>query len=49
MVEWGPFHIDLGRELSIASNLLLTLIPSLKEVRTFNNYNNTRASLFAKK
>ncbi|XP_019857271.1 PREDICTED: disabled homolog 2-interacting protein-like [Amphimedon queenslandica] len=31
VVEWGPFHIDLGRELSIVSNLLLTLIPSLKE------------------
>lgn len=32
VVEWGPYHIDLGRELSIIHTTLLNLIPNLKEV-----------------
>ena len=32
VVNWGPFHIDLGRELSIMHTTLLVQIPQLKEV-----------------
>lgn len=31
VVEWGPFHVDLGRELSIMHTTLLNQIPNLKE------------------
>jgi hypothetical protein len=32
VVEWGPFHIDIGRELSITHSILLSLLPTLKDV-----------------
>lgn len=32
VVDWGPFQIDMGRELSIMHTTLLNQIPNLKEV-----------------